>query len=158
VKLPKTLQKLLSDLKPQPYRGTDVVPDFGVFIDTHRDQPHIGTFHEDIHRGSCRPVMVHLQVEDAEVDPVKLYLVEPTTGKALPIHEKHMFVTPEFWAEFLMTFIMEHGQPPLDSEGVMITSHLRDPRAKVYKLKSFRQMLEWRHEAERSGTYTPKVS
>jgi hypothetical protein len=158
MRLPLTLQKLLSDLKQTPFKGQEVVPDFGVFIDTHRDQPHIGTFHEDIHRGSCRPVMVHLYVEDATANPAKLFLVEAASGKTLAVHDKHMYVTPDFWAEFLMTFIMEHGQPPVDTEGVMVTSHLRDPRAKVYKLKSFRQMLEWRHEAERSGTYKPNPS
>lgn len=157
MKVPLTLQKLLSGLAPATYRGTQVVPDFGVFIDTHRDQPHIGSFFEDIHRGSCRPTLVHLQVDDATTNPAKLFIVEPGSGKLLPLHEKHLFVTPAFWGEFLVAFMMEHGQPPLDAEGIMVTSHLRDPRAKVYKLKSFRQMLEWRYEAEKDGTFTPKL-
>jgi hypothetical protein len=150
MKLPLTLQGLIGDLLATSSPPAGPIENFGIFIDTHRDQPHIGSFGDDIHRGSCRPVMVDLAVLDASSNPVKI-MIQPHTADAngtvpaLMLHEKHMFIDPEFWSDFLLNYLVEKGESPLDADGVMVTSHLRDARAKVYKLKSFRQMLEWRH-------------
>ena len=114
--------------------GGSVLEDFAVFIDTHRDQPHVGVFFGDIHRGQCRPIKVSY---DAAADE----LIEQDSGNRLPRHDKHMFVTNEYYAQFLVDYLMEHGADPRDGNGCMPTSHFRDARAKIYELKSFREIV-----------------
>jgi hypothetical protein len=121
-----------------------VIPDFAVFIDTHRDQPHVGVFYEDIHRGMCRPTLVDYVVgEDL--------LFDPGTKEALERHDKHLFVTTDYYGEFLGNWLVEHGADPRDGEGCLPTSHFRDSRAKVYELKSFREIVRLRYLEEQSG-------
>ncbi len=111
-----------------------VIQNFGLFIDTHRDQPHIGSFHEDIHRGQSRPTLVHY-------DPDGDWLIEASSGKLLKRHPKHMFITEEWFADWMLERMIQGEGDPRDEDGVMLTSHLRDSRAKVYVLKSFRQIV-----------------
>lgn len=121
-----------------------VVENFAVFIDTHRDHPHVGTFHKDIHRGECKPTLVHARLA---VDPKGQrvpYLVHPETGEQLQFHPKHLFVAPEWYENWFVNWIMEHGTGPVDDEGKMPTSHFRDPRAKTYVLKTFGHMVRER--------------
>lgn len=129
----------------------DVIPDFALFVDTHRDQPHVGTFHNDIHRGFSRPVWV-------DYEPLTDYLVEQVTGIELPRHDKHMFVTDEWMSGWLLERMMNGEPDPRDGDGILATSHLRDARAKIYHLKSFRQIVmdRWTHERA-FGPVTPRV-
>ena len=39
--------------------------------------------------------------------------------------------------------MLNNGSDPRDGSGSLATSHFRDARAKVYLLKSFRQMVDW---------------
>lgn len=118
------------------------VPNFAVFIDTHRDQPHVGSFENDIHRGECKPTLVHLM--PLTTSPAGLQdwaLLRASDGRTLVLHEKHRFIDVEWWGDFLARAIADTGSLPLDSNGMLPTSHLRDARAKKYLLKSFRQMV-----------------
>lgn len=134
----KALQERIDDL-PATRRGTSrVIENFAVFIDTHRDQPHVGTFHGDIHRGECRPTVVEYVIgEDA--------LVDAETGQMLQRHDKHMFVEQDWYTSFLVDKLIETGSSPVNLEGMMATSHLRDPRSKTYFLRSFRQMVMYHY-------------
>lgn len=111
---------------------------FGVFIDTHRDQPHVGTFTDDIHRGDCRPMLI-------DYDPLEDDLVDPATGQRMHRHQKHLFITPEFWQQFLLNSLMETGADPRRGDGTLPTSHFRDARKGLYQLRSFRQMVDWNY-------------
>lgn len=120
----------------------DAVEDFAVFIDTHRDQPHVGSFEDDIHRGQCRPTLVHLIVTPNATTGVPDYtLWRNEDGKKLKLHEKHRFVTVDWWRGYIIDAMAANGVMPLDAKGFMPTSHLRDARAKKYMLKSFRQVV-----------------
>jgi hypothetical protein len=119
--------------------GMSVIKDFAVFIDTHRDQPHVGAFYDDIHRGMTRPTKVDYAVEDD-------YLINQETGELLARHEKHLFITNEYFGQFLVDYLMSNGTDPRDGAGCLPTSHFRDARAKVYELKSFREIVRLRHE------------
>jgi hypothetical protein len=114
-------------------RLPNYVPEFAVFIDTHRDQPHVGNFDPDIHRGMCKPTPVGY-------DTVTDEIVDIATNQRLARHEKFLYVTNEWYVQFMIDKLLE-GISPLDSNGQMATSHLRDPRAKKYLLKSFRQIV-----------------
>jgi hypothetical protein len=128
----------------------EVVKDFAIFIDTHRDQPHVGMFEDDIHRGTCKPTLVHLAtVKDNAGNPA-YYLIRNEDGKSLKLHEKHKFVTVEWWRGWLLDQVAEKGKLPINSEGFMATSHLRDARAGRYMLKSFRQIVV--HNQIKGGT------
>lgn len=123
---------------------TGVVENFAIFIDTHRDQPHVGTFEDDIHRGMCKPTLVHYLPPSATPgDLGRIYRAED--GKGLDVHEKHRFVELDWWTGFLTDYIMANGASPVsttgDQKGQMPTSHLRNARTKVYKLKSLRQIV-----------------
>lgn len=128
------IARRIAELKKTKRNGLEIVENFGVFIDTHRDQPHVGVFYDDIHRGQCRPVQVDYVVGDD-------LLIDQETGQTLQRHDKHMFVEPEWYATFLINWLMENGKDPRDSNGCMPTSHFRDARAGKYLLKSFRQMV-----------------
>lgn len=130
---------LLHRIRELPVNADGVIENFGIFIDTHRDQPHVGTFTDDIHRGDCRPMAVHYDRGGEE-------LVNPETGDRLPLHRKHLFITPEFWSAFLVRSLMESGSDPRRGDGTLPTSHFRDARKGVYELKSFRQMVHYNWE------------
>jgi len=117
--------------------GLSILEDFGIFIDTHRDQPHVGAFYDDIHRGQCRPVAVDYVIGDD-------MLINRETGELLNRHDKHMFVTGAYYAEFITNYLMINGTDPRDGAGCMPTSHFRDARAKTYELKSFRELVRLR--------------
>ena len=136
--IPAAIERRIKDIPTEKSGSLKLIKGFGIFIDTHRDQPHVGSFFEDIHRGECRPTLVDYVVgEDL--------LVEPETGKTLARHDKHMFVEEDWYQEWLMNWLAEHGTLPTNDEGVMVTSHLRDPRAQKYLLKSFRQIVVSRY-------------
>jgi uncharacterized protein (UPF0335 family) len=117
--------------------GVHVLENLAQFIDTHRDQPHVGVFFDDIHRGQCRPTPVDYLIEDD-------MLVNRETGEILRRHDKHMFVTNAYYSQFLIDTLMATGADPRDGNGCMPTSHFRDARAKVYELKSFREIIRLR--------------
>lgn len=136
--IPAAIERRIKDISTEKVGSLKVIKDFGIFIDTHRDQPHVGSFHEDIHRGQCRPTPVDYVVgEDL--------LLEPESGQTLQRHDKHLFVETEWYQNWLMDWLTANGSLPTDGEGVMPTSHFRDPRAKTYLLKSFRQMVVARY-------------
>jgi hypothetical protein len=129
----------------------DVIPDFALFVDTHRDQPHVGSFFNDIHRGFSRPVWV-------DYEPATDMLIEQSTGVELKRHDKHMFITDDWMSSFLLERMMNGENDPRDADGILATSHLRDARAKVYFLKSFRQIVMDRWMDERAnGPRTPRT-
>ena len=130
-------QQRLKKLPADEQNGMRILREFGVFIDTHRDQPHVGVFFDDIHRGSCRPTPVDYIIGDD-------LLLDRSDGTTLPRHDKHMFVTNEYFAQFLVDKFMETGKDPRDGDGCLPTSHFRDARAKVYALKSFREIVRLR--------------
>ena len=132
----RALQNRIDTIPAVEANGLQIIRDFGVFIDTHRDQPHVGTFLEDIHRGQCAPTMVDYIVGDD-------MLRHQDTAMLLQRHDKHLFITPQDWGEFLVKFMMDNGSDPRDGAGSLPTSHFRDARKGVYMLKSFRQMVDW---------------
>jgi hypothetical protein len=121
------------DLVNEEKNGLHYIREFGLFIDTHRDQPHVGCFEDDIHRGMCKPTNV-----DYILDSDEYY--EPVSGKVLQRHAKHQFVDPQWLADYEVTAMMS-GKDVRDQQGFMPTSHLRDARAKKYHLWSFRQVV-----------------
>ena len=121
-----------------------VIERFALFVDTHRDQPHIGTFHPDIHRGQSRPTLVDYQ-PDGDL------IINAETGDPLERHPKHMFITEEWFGNYLVEKMMEGEPDPRDGDGIMATSHLRDSRAKVYLVKTFRQIVVERYLHELGG-------
>jgi hypothetical protein len=127
----------------------DGIENFAIFIDTHRDQPHVPSFENDIHRGMSRPTLVHYIVPDPSA-PLG-YLVRVEDGHLIKVDPKHKFVTTDWWQEFLVDFLSEHGESPVamsgDAKGQLPTSHLRNARTRVYKLKSLRQIVR-EHEAK----------
>lgn len=127
----------------------EVVKDFAIFIDTHRDQPHVGMFEDDIHRGTCKPTLVHLITKKGAGDELTYFLWRNENGEKLKLHEKHKFITVDWWKGFLLDCMSETGKLPVNSEGYMATSHLRDARANRYKLKSFRQIVV--HHQQQGG-------
>ena len=138
-------QARLNTLTASEKNGLRIIEDFGVFIDTHRDQPHVGAFYDDIHRGQCRPTKVDYIVGDD-------LLLNQETGGTLARHDKHRFVTNEYFAQFLVDYLMANGTDPRDGAGCLATSHFRDARAKVYELKSFREVVRLRSLEESSLT------
>lgn len=132
--------------------GTDrtVVKDFAIFIDTHRDQPHVGMFEDDIHRGTCKPTLVHLEPPASGVTKEwsDWLLVRAEDGMTLPLHSKHKFVSLDWWKEWVTDYVFEHGESPIGDRGFMFTTKLRDARAGVYKLRSFRQVVVERQMKE----------
>jgi hypothetical protein len=131
--IPATIQARIDRLPKEDFFGSNIIRGFGVFIDTHRDQPHIPVFHEDIHRGQCAPMMVDYLTGDD-------MLRNPENGELIQRHDKHLFIEPEAWASFMLEWLME-GTDPRDGSGCLPTSHFRDARKKVYLLRSFRQMV-----------------
>lgn len=123
------VEKIVNEEK----NGLHIVRNFGLFIDTHRDQPHVGSFGDDIHRGMCVPTQVDYILEDDAY-------YNPANGKTLKRHAKHMFVDPQWLADFEVQEMLA-GREPRDQSGAMPTSHLRDARAKKYHLWSFRQVV-----------------
>jgi len=136
-----TLERL-GKLRSEERNGLKILPDFAMFLDTHRDQPHVGVFFDDIHRGQCRPTAVDYVIGDD-------LLINKETGEILNRHDKHMFITSDYYAEFLTTYLMANGTDPRDGAGCLPTSHFRDARAKVYELKSFREIVRLRWEAQK---------
>jgi len=133
--------------------GIKVVKDLAVFIDTHRDHPHVGTFHPDIHRGECRPTTVHARIFHKPTTGIDreqriIQIVHPETGVILDVHPKHLFVSTEWYETWFVNWIMEHGTGPLDEEGKMVTTHFRNPREKKYDLKTFGYMVRLRADKE----------
>jgi hypothetical protein len=145
--IPSTTLDLFSRLKHESLAtstgGVSVVKNFAVFIDTHRDQPHVGTFHHDIHRGECRPTTVHARMTTDKGQRV-IQLIHPETMEILAYHPKHLFVSAGWYETWFVNWIMEHGTGPLDDEGKMVTTHFRDPREKRYVLKTFGYMVRER--------------
>lgn len=126
--------------------GEHVIEEFGLFVDTHRDHPHIGTFHDDIHRGQCAPMMVSYAIEDD-------VFIDQVSGRIVHRHDKHMFVSEEWFSNFLLNSMMAGTGDPRDSEGLMPTSHLRDARSSVYHLLTFRQVvMQHYNNAAKAGT------
>lgn len=127
------------------------VKDFAYFIDTHRDQPHVGMFHDDIHRGTCRPTLVHLVPPESgtTTEWSDWTLVRASDGLTLPLNSKHKFISAAWWQTWLYDYVVEHGEVPTDDRGFMLTTKLRDARAGVYKMKSFRQMVVEREREDR---------
>jgi hypothetical protein len=137
----------------------EVVPNFAVFIDTHRDQPHVPTFEDDIHRGMSRPTLVHY-APPRTTDPDDLgALIRVEDNRMIDVDPKHRFVETEWWQQFVMDYLMEHGEPPVPTsgpeKGQLPTSHLRDARAKVYHLKSLRQIVRAWEKASATATGKP---
>lgn len=71
------------------------------------------------------------------------FLKDPVTGRLLERHEKHLFITPEVWGEFLVNWMMQTGEDPRGGDGTMVTTHLRNSREGRNWLRSFRQMVEY---------------
>ena len=136
--IPAALAERIKKLPSVDKYGVTVIEGFAIFMDTHRDQPHVGTFAEDIHRGAVLPTPVDYLVEDD-------MLRNAETGKMLPRHDKHMFIEPEDWGQFLVDWMMKTGEDPRSGDGTLPTSHFRDARKKVYLLRSFRQMVMYHY-------------
>lgn len=124
----------------------EAVEDFAIFIDTHRDQPHVGSFDDDVHRGTCKPTLVHLLPPDPAAKSEWL-MWHAQTGRTLAIDPKHKFVSVDWWGTYLAESIADTGGLPIDGKGFMPTKNLRDARAQKYKLRSFRQIVVERTNA-----------
>lgn len=132
--VPMAIVRRLDKMPATERNGLRILEEFGVFIDTHRDQPHVGGFAEDIHRGQCVPTPIDYMIGDD-------ILINRETGILLQRHDKHLFITNDEWSNFLVTSLMESGVDPRSGDGSLPTSHFRDARHKIYLLKSFRQMV-----------------
>ena len=77
-------------------------------------------------------------------------MIRASDNRHLSLHEKHRFISPEWWHQFCMDWIMDVGVIPVDDQGFMATSRLRDARRGVYKLRSFRQMVVERERKDAS--------
>lgn len=133
------------------------VAQFAVFIDTHRDKPHVQSFEADIHRGWCKPTPIHYFAPDPDgLGTMMRVESRMNSGPVMPIEidASHRFVSIEWWEKFLLDSMLEMGRPPFSTDpeflGMMPTSVLRDPRRKVYHLKSLRQMIV---EVEKANGY-----
>lgn len=131
----------------RPNVTLEVVPQFAVFIDTHRDQPHVPTFESDIHRGWCKPTMVDYAPPPATAPADNMGHMIRADGRIIAVDEKHRFVEVDWWTDYVTTFVIENGTSPLQGAGgefagQMATSHLRDSHKKVYRLKSLRQIVK----------------
>lgn len=138
-----------------------VVPNFAMFIDTHRDQPHIPSF-EDLHRGMTKPTLVHY-VPPKDTDPPEHMgaLIRVEDGSLINVHPKHRFLEVDWWTKFVTDWVMEHGTSPTPTsgeyKGQLPTSHLRDARRRVYHLKSLRQIVRAHEKASSTATGTVRV-
>lgn len=145
--------KLHVQLANNPSSAVDVeaVPNFAVFLDTHRDQPHVPSFDDDLHRGHVRPTPVHYAWAPAISKDGVLIYAGPETEKqhiAIALSDKHRFVTFSWWQDFISQYMFEHGTSPIirhgDQIGTIPTRLLRDSHSKVYHMKSFRQIVnDW---------------
>lgn len=136
-----------------------VVPQFAVFIDTHRDQPHVPTFEADIHRGWCKPTVVDYAPPPEAAPADHMGHMIRADGRVIEVDQKHRFVELDWWTDYVTQYVIENGQAPIQGPGEfagqMPTSHLRDSHKKVYKLKSLRQVVK-AHDAA-SGTATGRT-
>lgn len=124
-----------------------VVPQFAVFIDTHRDQPHVPTFEADIHRGWCKPTVVDYAPPPDSAPAAAMGHLIRADGRVIEVDPKHRFVETDWWVNWLTEYVIEHGTSPVQGPtgefaGQMPTSHLRDSHNKVYQLKSLRQIVK----------------
>jgi len=115
----------------------ELIERFALLVDTRRDTPQIQSFDPYIPRGKARLTLV-----DYEPKNRRLW---PNGSKArlpIPLHQKHVFVTEEWFADW-MTTRMLGGEPPdpRDRDGYIQTTQLRDARKKIYLVKSFRQIV-----------------
>lgn len=138
----------------------EVVPNFAVFIDTHRDQPHVPTFEEDIHRGMSRPTVVHYSPPRATDPPEYMgALIRAEDGREIEVDPKHKFVEVDWWQKFVTDHVIDTGRPPIamtgEQKGQLPTSHLRDARKRVYHLKTLRQVVRAYEKASTTVTATP---
>jgi hypothetical protein len=131
---------------------TALVKDFAYFVDTHRDHPHVGMFEADIHRGTCKPTLVHLVPPPSSITGSSIgdwAIVREEDAAVLYLHAKHKFISIDWWNKFVLNYIMDESKAPVNDDGFMPTSHLRDARAGVYKLRSFRQVVVERQKKDR---------
>lgn len=134
-----------------PRNAENIFEGFGWLLDTHRDLPHIGSLDDDLHRGMCRPIRVDLQYLPMSSEWM---LVTPDRSRTLRLDPAHKFVTEEQMRDLILQSMVTTGKTPFDSDGRMPTSLVRDPRKKIYKLKSFRQMVVMHQQ--RLGIYAPR--
>ena len=140
---------------------TEAVENFGIFIDTHRDQPHVPTFEDDLHRGMAHPTPVHY-VPPAAAGPADHmgWIVRADDGRMIEVHDKHRFIEMDWWVNFVTNYMIDHGASPVASsgeyKGQLSTSHLRDARKGVYVLRSLRQMVRAREKASTTVAAVPK--
>lgn len=127
-----------------PKYGYPVVPEFGVVFDTHQDHAGRQQFYKP-DRGKCAPVLV-------DFDPASLKLVHHQTGTWVPIDDRANFMTVEAWRAFVLQYAIEHGSTPLDSNGWLQTSLVRDARRSLHLFKSFRQIVVHNYKKGGSGT------
>jgi hypothetical protein len=138
----------------------NVVPGFAVFIDTHRDQPHVPTFEGDIHRGWCKPTLVDY-APPPDGSPVdNLGHIVRSDGRVIEVDPKHRFVDLDWWTDYVTSYVIENGRSPVmgpgEFEGQLPTAHLRDSHKKVYHLKSLRQIVKGHPSATTTGVaYKP---
>lgn len=124
------------------YQG---LPEFAMFLDTHRDLPHIGSFAEDLHRGVCRPTLVHwMPMSGADLGVLIRATGTYTGDLMIDVHKEHRFLSIDAWRQFILAFMAENGgEAPVETSGKhmgeMPTRLLRDPRRALYLMRSFRQ-------------------
>ncbi len=143
-------------------RELKVVENFAIFIDTHRDQPHVPTFEDDIHRGWCRPTLVHYAPPESQDPDDWGLMVRTEDRRVIAVHPKHKFVEYEWWTSFITDWFLVHGTSPIaadgEQKGQLPTTHLRDSHRKVYFLKSLRQVVKAHQDPNatvKAVTYTP---
>ena len=144
--VPKSTIALFNRIPHAMIDSIPVVENFAVFIDTHRDMPHIGSFDDDLHRGVCKPTTVHALVAK---DGSALLMDAGGDHKLLKLHDKHLFVSIDWYQDFVVNHLMTSGSMPIDDDGKMPTKLLRDPRTGIYLLKTFGNMV--RERARKDG-------
>ena len=129
-------------LTQHPVTKDDVIADFAILIEMHQDKDGaIQTFRHAFVRGECAPIKVHFDPNgmDLENDAGDIISLAPDAQK---------FMTIEAWSLFVMNYIMETGDSPIQN-GTMPTRLLRDARQKRNLLQSFRQIVN--HHARKGG-------
>lgn len=147
--LSRNMRLRLAKLATVTKGSVEVIPDFAVFVDLKADYPAVFTFDSALRRGMCHPVLV-------DYDPTRDELVWwPDTKRhfSIPRHPRHLFLTPDQWQDFLISWVGAYGSVPVNSAGQMGTARLRDFRKRVNLLRTFRQVAMARYFKETGRRY-----
>lgn len=142
-----------------PTRGGSgrMIPEFGIFLDTHRDGA-CESFQRSIKRGWTMPTLVHFLLPDSHHPKGQLTLVKGKEPRGvlitqrIPVQDHFRFLETDWYNEWVIAYITDHGVAPFDSNGLLRTSHFRDARKRVYLVRTLRQMVVYHQQRAKKGT------